>query len=71
MITEQTKFWEGKFGKEYTDRNSFKHFEEWDQNYINKYGISRTKMFEDFIGTFDRDIKILDTSTDGQFDGRS
>jgi len=60
METEQVKFWKGNFGKEYTDRNSFLSFEEWDQNYVSKYGISRTKMFEDFIFDLDRSIKILE-----------
>ena len=60
METKQVHFWKGEFGKEYTDRNSFKDFQTWDQNYVVKYGVSRVKMFEDFIGDLDRESKILE-----------
>lgn len=58
--TEQIEFWKGNFGKEYTDRNSFENFQDWEERYVMKYGVSRTKMFEDFIGDLDRSAKILE-----------
>jgi len=60
MKTEQIKFWEGDFGKEYTERNSPKSFEDFDLAYVTNFGISRLDMFESFIGDLSRDIKILE-----------
>ncbi|MCW3077114.1 MAG: hypothetical protein JWO32_1723 [Bacteroidetes bacterium] len=59
MKTEQTNFWEGEFGKEYTDRNSFTK-EGLNNYYLTNYGISKDKLNEEFLGELKRDIKILE-----------
>lgn len=53
-------FWSGNFGKEYTDRTFFSDLSQWDKFISNRYGISKTQMFEDFIGNSDKGIKILE-----------
>jgi pseudaminic acid biosynthesis-associated methylase len=57
--TEQTAFWSGDFGKEYTDRNSRKP-EDWDQFYKDTYGISKLKINQALIGHLPKEIKILE-----------
>jgi pseudaminic acid biosynthesis-associated methylase len=59
METQQTKFWSGDFGKEYTDRNS-REQTEWDEFYINNYGITKIVLNNRFIGSFDKNIKVLE-----------
>lgn len=59
MKTEQIGIWEGQFGKEYTDRNTLTPLQ-LDQLYKRNYGVSRTELNEEFIGDFDRSIKILE-----------
>ena len=59
METRQTEFWTGNFGKEYTDRNP-QNVAEWEKLYLNYYGLSRLEMNADFVGNFNRDIKILE-----------
>ncbi|GGF91475.1 pseudaminic acid biosynthesis-associated methylase [Paenibacillus abyssi] len=49
MNTEQIEFWQGSFGKEYTDRNTFS-VEQLDQIYKEQYGVTRTEMNEQFVG---------------------
>lgn len=46
--TVQEEVWSGDFGKEYTDRNIYNP-DELDQLYIKNYGISRTKLNEEFL----------------------
>jgi pseudaminic acid biosynthesis-associated methylase len=52
MRTEQTDFWQGAFGQEYTERNN-SELEEHDQFYIQEYGTSRTEMNRDFLMDLD------------------
>jgi pseudaminic acid biosynthesis-associated methylase len=59
METQQTKFWSGDFGKEYTDRNSRKQTE-WDQFYLDNYGITKIELNRRFIDSFDRNINLLE-----------
>lgn len=59
MQTEQVKFWEGKFGKEYTDRNTLSP-EELDQLYIKFYGITKGDINKEFLDQLDRNIRILE-----------
>ncbi len=59
MKTEQTNFWESEFGKEYTDRNTYTH-EGLNNYYITNYGISKDKLNQDFLGSLDKRIKILE-----------
>lgn len=48
MQTKQTDFWNGTFGSEYTERNTFSPPEQ-DQLYIEEYGVTRTQMNRDFL----------------------
>lgn len=60
MQTQQTNFWSGDFGKEYTDRNTLENFQKWDEWYINNFGISRLDMFEKMFEKIDKSAKILE-----------
>jgi pseudaminic acid biosynthesis-associated methylase len=60
--TFQEATWSGDFGKEYTERNTF-DIEQLNALYIKNYGVSREQMNSDFIGSFDRNIKILEVGT--------
>lgn len=55
----QTGTWQGGFGRGYTDRNRFS-VAALDALYLERYGISRTKMNEEFIGELPRELKILE-----------
>jgi pseudaminic acid biosynthesis-associated methylase len=57
--TEQIGIWEGQFGKEYTDRNTLTPLQ-LDQLYERNYGVSRAELNEEFVGSFDRSVKILE-----------
>lgn len=57
--TKQAEFWEGDFGKEYTDRNS-RNPEEWEQFYLNNWGLSKEAMNERFIGHFPKNTQVLE-----------
>jgi pseudaminic acid biosynthesis-associated methylase len=59
MKTKQMNFWEGDFGKEYTDRNHFTD-ETWDSFYKKTWGKTKLEMNADFIGHLPKDIKILE-----------
>ncbi len=59
MKTEQTNFWEGEFGKEYTDRNTFNH-DGLNSYYTTNYGVSKDKLNEEFLGGLDKNTKILE-----------
>lgn len=52
-ITEQEKFWQSKFGEEYTDRNFFTP-EQLDEFYYKTYGVTRTHMNNEFL----KDIEV-------------
>lgn len=61
-ISFQEKKWAGDFGKKYTGdvaKNPMT-IGETDKLYIQMYGVSRTKLNEEFIGKFSRSIKILE-----------
>src|SRR5687768_14093370 len=57
--TKQTNFWEGDFGKEYTNRNTFSS-EEWDEVYKKQWGLTKIEINTSFIGHLPKDIKILE-----------
>jgi len=59
MSNKQEDFWSGEFGQEYTDRN-FLTTEQWEQYYKDCYGITRLEMNEKFVGSFPKDIRILE-----------
>lgn len=48
METQQTAFWQGEFGAEYTERNFFT-VEEQDTLYADEYGVTRTEMNRKFL----------------------
>jgi pseudaminic acid biosynthesis-associated methylase len=47
-LTPQMKSWMGKFGAEYTDRNTLS-LDELDKLYLNNYGISRNTLNNEFL----------------------
>ena len=49
MKTEQMKFWDGEFGKSYTDRNTFTP-EQWNNWYQENFGVSKDSLNVDFLG---------------------
>ncbi len=57
--TEQIEFWNGEFGKEYTDRNSM-HQEEWDSFYINEWGRTKVEINESILKDIPRTASILE-----------
>ena len=59
MQTEQTKFWEGEFGKEYTDRNTFTP-DDWNKWYMENFGISKDDLNKKFLDTIEKNAKILE-----------
>lgn len=59
METQQTKFWQGDFGDEYTLRNT-RNQQEWDQFYLDYFGITKIKMNEKFTQDWKMDYKILE-----------
>ena len=59
MKTEQENFWSGDFGKNYTDRNSRQN-DEFNKIYQAWYGIARTKMNQDFLGSLPKSSRILE-----------
>ncbi|MFC2027886.1 pseudaminic acid biosynthesis-associated methylase [Chloroflexota bacterium] len=61
-VTKQMNEWAGDFGKEYTDRNVCT-LSEMEAYYKNRYGVSRTDMNDSFIGSFDKNIRILEVGT--------
>jgi pseudaminic acid biosynthesis-associated methylase len=59
MATEQIKFWQGEFGKNYTDRNNFDE-EEWDKKCIEIWGVTKLQMNEACLGNLSKHAKILE-----------
>ena len=59
MKTRQTEFWTGTFGKEYTDRNP-QSLEQSEQAHLSSYGVLRSQLNEEFIGSLSRDARILE-----------
>lgn len=58
--TRQEKFWNGAFGKEYTDRNKWNSDEEWDKTYFDTWGMSKLEINNKVMRNLPRDIKILE-----------
>ena len=57
--TNQLKAWTGKFGKNYTDRNSL-NIKELNNLYKKNWGITREDLNKQFIGKLNKSIKILE-----------
>ena len=60
--TFQEAAWSGDFGKEYTERNTF-DIEQLNALYIKNYGVSREQMNLEFIGSLNKEYKILEVGT--------
>jgi len=58
-VSGQTTEWKGKFGKEYTNRNTLT-LDGLEQKYESNYGLSRTGLNNIFIGKLNHSIKILE-----------
>ena len=61
-LTKQMETWGGGFGEEYTNRNTVS-FNDMENLYKERFGITRTEMNSKFIGGFDRDMKILEVGS--------
>jgi pseudaminic acid biosynthesis-associated methylase len=61
-MTSQLRHWQGKFGKEHTDRNALT-LEDMNKKYQKHYGVTRTELNEAFLGDFDRSIRILEVGS--------
>ncbi|KER09749.1 MAG: methyltransferase type 11 [[Candidatus Thermochlorobacteriaceae] bacterium GBChlB] len=59
MTTEQEKFWNGQFGKDYTDRNPQNSLE-MNEYYLKNFGISRIDMNKKFLSDMPYDLNILE-----------
>ncbi len=57
--TSQQKFWKGNFGKGYLERNLFTPTQ-LDLSYRSKFGVTRSQMNKEFLGSLPRDIRILE-----------
>ncbi|MBS1631947.1 MAG: methyltransferase domain-containing protein [Bacteroidetes bacterium] len=58
--TNQEKFWEGDFGKEYTDRNDWEDDAGWDKIYLDTWGMTKLEINDKVLQEMPRDIKILE-----------
>ena len=59
MSTEQTNFWRGDFGREYTDRNA-PPVVEMEEAHKRRFGLTRTELNQRFLGGLDRSARILE-----------
>src|SRR6478752_4123051 len=58
--TEQEKFWNSNFGKEYTERNKWYSDEEWDAFYKDTWGTTKLEINDKVLKDLSRDMKILE-----------
>lgn len=61
-VTKQILKWKGDFGKTYTDRNTFT-LKALNKIYEEMYGLTCAELNKTFLGSFSRDIKILEVGT--------
>lgn len=59
MKTNQTEFWTGDFGKEYTERNSHS-LEDWNEFYRKNWGYTKIEMNELSLQNIRKDSRILE-----------
>lgn len=57
--SKQIEFYSGAFGKKYTDRNP-RTLEDQNNFCLNTWGKTKIEMNNDFIGSFSKDIKIME-----------
>lgn len=60
--TPQMDAWAGEFGRAYTDRNLLSP-RELDELYQRRLGVTRRAMNEEFIGSLDRGIRVLEVGS--------
>jgi pseudaminic acid biosynthesis-associated methylase len=60
--TPQAAVWSGEFGKSYTDRNILPP-RELDALYLKRLGMTRQAMNQEFVGTLDRDARLLEVGS--------
>lgn len=61
-MTKQLEKWTGEFGRKYVGRNTFSPAK-LDIVYKKQYGITATKLTIDFLGKFDKKIRILEVGS--------
>jgi len=59
LRTPQEEVWDSEIGIAYTDRSS-PSLKEWEQMYIDRFGVTRTQMNTEFIGGLPQDLSILE-----------
>jgi pseudaminic acid biosynthesis-associated methylase len=57
--TKQTRIWQGEFGRDYTDRNTFDS-EQLDRLWSENYGISRSRINREFLELIPKDASFLE-----------
>ena len=60
MSTSQINVWKGAFGKSYSDRNTFENAEDFQKYYIDRYGMTREEMCEEWLTGLPKDARILE-----------
>ena len=70
MKTKQELFWEGAFGKEYTNRTTRTAID-WDKCYLENWGSSRVEINTAFLENLPKEARILEVgcNTGIQLDG--
>ena len=56
----QKKVWKGNFGEEFTKRNTFKSYDDWNNFYKKRYNLTKEEINKDFLGKLPKKIKILE-----------
>ena len=56
----QKEIWEGKFGQDFTKRNTFKSYKEWNNFYKKRYNFTKEEINKDFLKKIPKKIKILE-----------
>lgn len=59
---KQLEIWKGKFGRDYTLRNS-QNPREIDEFYFKEFGVTRRELNNEFLGGLNRSIRILEVGT--------
>lgn len=59
MKNIQIEFWKSDFGKDYTLRNTT-NLEDWDKIHLETWGITKSKMYDEFLSDVSKEIKILE-----------
>lgn len=64
-LINQEKIWRGRFGAEFTRRNysNIKDIASFDKLHRENFGIGREELYREFIGNFDRSIRILEVGS--------